>query len=121
MAAPARDNLVHLSSHSLQYDCRAVDKAHAYRWVISEINHLYDPHFDSTQHIDRKWRNTLIESDHAAIKLLLGYRQSFRSLRSTKATMSGIETIRTIKRGHIQNKQQGILGKMQFVSQLLVT
>ncbi|MEM0937891.1 MAG: DDE-type integrase/transposase/recombinase [Pseudomonadota bacterium] len=55
------------------------DKAHAYRKVIREINHRYDPHFDSIRHIDRKGRNNLIESDHAALKRLLGYRQSFRS------------------------------------------
>lgn len=53
------------------------DKAHAYRSVICELNHRYDPHFDSIQHIDRKWRNNRIESDHAALKRLLGYRQSF--------------------------------------------
>ncbi len=38
------------------------DKAHAYRRVIREINHRYDPHLDSTRHADRKWRNNLIES-----------------------------------------------------------
>jgi len=70
-----------------------------------EINHLYDPHFDSIRHIDRKWRNNLIESDYAATKRLLGYHQSFRSLQTAKATLSGIETIRTIKRGHIHYKQ----------------
>jgi len=45
------------------------DKARAYRRVIREINHRYDPHFDSIQHIDRTWRNNLIESDHAALRL----------------------------------------------------
>nr|WP_240910398.1 IS6 family transposase [Pontibrevibacter nitratireducens] len=37
-----------------------IDKAQAYRRVIREINHQYDPHFDSIRHIDRKWRNNLI-------------------------------------------------------------
>ncbi|PIE12459.1 MAG: IS6 family transposase, partial [Rhodobacterales bacterium] len=69
----------------------------------------------------RKWRNNLIESDHAAMKRLLGYRQSFRSLRSAKATLSGIETIRTIKRGHIHHKQLGVLGEIQFISQLFAS
>ncbi|MEP2781282.1 MAG: DDE-type integrase/transposase/recombinase [Pseudoruegeria sp.] len=55
------------------------DKAQPYRRVIREIN-------------------------HAAMKRLLGYRQSFRSLRSAKATLSGIESIRTIRRGHIYGK-----------------
>jgi IS6 family transposase len=81
-------------------------------------NRRYDPHFNSIRHIDRKWQNNLIESDHAALKRLLGYRQSFRSLRSAKATLNGIETIRTIKRGHINNKQQGVLAEIMFIARL---
>lgn len=83
------------------------DKAPSYRRVIREINHLY-----------KKWRNDPIESDHAATKPLLGCRKSSRSLRSAKATISGIETIRTIKRGNIQHKQPGVRGEIQFISQL---
>lgn len=94
------------------------DKAHSYRRVIREINHRYDPHFDSIRHIDRKWQNNLIESDHAAMKRLLGYRQSFRSLRSAKATLSGIETIRTIKRGHVRHKTPGVQGEITFITEL---
>ena len=91
------------------------NKAPAYLRVIREINHRYAPRFDSVRHIDRKWRNNLIESDHATMKRLLGYRQSFRSLRSAKATLSGIETIR---HGHIHNKQPGATGDIQFIRQL---
>jgi len=80
------------------------DKAQSYRRVIREINHRYDAHFNSIRHIDKKWRNNRIESDHAAMKRLLGYRQSFQSLLSAKATLSGIKMIRTIKRGHINHK-----------------
>jgi hypothetical protein len=46
-----------------------------------------------------------IESDHAAMKRLLSYRQRFRSLRTAKATLSGIEIVRTIKPGHIHHSQ----------------
>ncbi|WP_299152836.1 DDE-type integrase/transposase/recombinase [uncultured Tateyamaria sp.] len=56
------------------------DKAPTYRRVIREINHRYDPHFDSIRYVDKKWRNNLIESDHAATKRLLDRRQSVRSL-----------------------------------------
>ncbi|MCR9088043.1 MAG: transposase [Rhodobacteraceae bacterium] len=80
-----------------------------------EINHRYDPHFDRIRHIDRKWRNNLIESDHAAMKRILGCRQSFRSLRTPKATSSRIETIHTIKRGHIHYKLPGVRGEIAFV------
>ncbi|WP_299892936.1 DDE-type integrase/transposase/recombinase [uncultured Ruegeria sp.] len=73
------------------------------------------------RHIDKKSRNNLIESDHAARKRLLEYRQSFQSLKSAKATLSGIETIRTIKRGHIQDRNPGIGCEIQFISQLFET
>lgn len=53
------------------------DKAPSYRRVIREINCRYDPYFDSIRNIEKKWRNNLIESDHAAMKRILGYRQSF--------------------------------------------
>ena len=94
------------------------DKAHACRRVIREIDHRDDPHLDSIRHIDRTWRNNLIESDHAAMKRLLGYRQSFRSLRTAKATLSGLETIRTIKRGHLHRKQSGVQGEIAFIAGL---
>ncbi|WP_127115195.1 IS6 family transposase [Shimia sediminis] len=94
------------------------DKAQTYRRVIREINFRYVPHFDSIRHTDRKWRNNLIESDHAAMKRLLGYRQSFRSLRTAKATLRGIKTKRTIKRDHIHHKQPGVQGEILFNFQL---
>jgi IS6 family transposase len=91
------------------------DKAPTYQKVIREINHRYDPHFDYITHLDRKYLNNRIESDHAALKRLLGYRQSFRSLRSAKATLQRIETIRTIKNGHIHSKQPGVRGEITFI------
>nr|WP_238475557.1 transposase [Rhodophyticola sp. CCM32] len=60
----------------------------------------------------------MIESDHAAMMRLLGYRQNFRSLRTAKATLSGIETLRTIKRGHIHHKQAAVQGETLFISQM---
>lgn len=52
------------------------------------------------------------------MKRLLGFRQSFRSLQSAKATLSGIKTIRSIKRGHIHDKQPGVSGEIQFTCAL---
>ncbi len=49
------------------------DKAQSDRRVIREINQRYDPYFDGIRHIDKKWRNNRIKSDHAAMKRLLGY------------------------------------------------
>ncbi|MEP2785083.1 MAG: DDE-type integrase/transposase/recombinase [Pseudoruegeria sp.] len=94
------------------------NKAPTYRKVIRDINHQYDPHFDYITHIDKKYRNNRVESDHAALKRLLGYRQSFQSLSCAKTTLQGMETIRTIKNGPIQNRQPGVRGEVTFVAQL---
>lgn len=94
------------------------DKAPTHRKVIREINRAYDLHFASITHIDRKYLNNRIESDHAALKRLLGSCQTFRSFRSAKATLAGMETIRTIKRGHIHNKKPGVRGEIEFMHEL---
>ena len=78
-----------------------------------------DWHVDETYiRVGGKWRNNLIESDHAAKKQSFEYRQSCRSLRTAKATLSGLETIRTIKRGHIHHKQPGVRGEIAFICRL---
>ena len=94
------------------------DKAPTYRKVIQDENQRYDPQFDSITHIDKKWRNNRIESDHAALKRLLGYRQSFRSLRSAKSTLRGIEAVRTIRNHHIDNMGPGVQGEIDFVHEI---
>lgn len=97
------------------------DKAPTYRKVIQDENQRYDPQFDSITHIDKKWRNNRIESDHTALKRLLGYRQSSRSLRSAKSTLRGIEAIRTIKNhhiDHIDHIKPGVLGEIGFVHEI---
>ena len=94
------------------------DKAPTYPKVIHDINRRYDPHFDGIKHVDKKWRNNRTESDHAALKRLFGFRQSFRSLRTAKATLQSIEAIRTIKNQHIHNSDSGFQGEMKFVTNL---
>nr|WP_108386781.1 DDE-type integrase/transposase/recombinase [Yoonia sediminilitoris] len=66
------------------------DKAPTYPKVIHHINCRYGPHFESIKHVDKKWRKNWIESDHLTLKRLLGFRQSFRLLRTAKATLQGI-------------------------------
>lgn len=99
----------HVSSHriAMQYDSQLMDE-----------NRRYDPQFDRITHIDWKWRNNRIESDQAALKRFLGYRQNFRSLQSAKATQSGIETIWTIKHGHIYHRQPGVKDETKFIDDL---
>jgi hypothetical protein len=38
-----------------------------------------------------------------------------------KATLSGLETIRTIKRGHIYHQQPGVRDEIEFIASLFET
>ncbi len=93
------------------------DKAPTYVKVIREINQGRGPN-DEIIHIDKKWRNNRIESDHAALKRIIGPGKGFQTIRTAKATLQGIESIRTIKRGHVQNKSAGVAGEVSFLNDL---
>lgn len=62
--------------------------------------------------------NNLFESDHAAMKQRLGCSPSLRPLRSAKAALSVMGTIRKIKRGNFHHKWTGALGEILIVAQL---
>lgn len=93
------------------------DKAHSYARVIGEMNQFELPG-DGILHNNRKWENNRIESDHAALKKIITPMRGFKSLSSAKATLRGIEAIRTIKRGHVYGKDPGITGEIRFVESL---
>ncbi len=44
--------------------------------------------------------------------------RGFKFLSSDKATLRGIEAIRTIKHGRVHGKQPGVTGKIRFVQEL---
>ena len=96
------------------------DKAPTYRRVIRRINRLRSPE-KAIVHIDRKWRNNVVESDHAALKRLTDPGKGFQSPRTAKATFKGIEAIRTIKRGQINDPSTGVSGEISFLNGLFAT
>jgi IS6 family transposase len=93
------------------------DKAPTYARVIGDWNQrtFLD---DSILHVDRKWRNNIIESDHASLKSLTDPGKGFQSLRTANATLRGIEAIRTIKRGHVHDRPARINGGVCIVNGL---
>lgn len=93
------------------------DKAHSYRKVLAEFNRHRDPG-DQIRHIDRKYLNNRIEGDHSALKKLLNPMRGFKILRSAKATLQGIEAIRTIKNNHIHQRKSGPLGEIEHLHKL---
>ncbi|WP_366523337.1 DDE-type integrase/transposase/recombinase [uncultured Roseobacter sp.] len=76
------------------------DKAPTYSRVIGEMNTFCFPG-EEIIHVDRKWRNNRIESDHAALKRITDPGRGFQSLRTDKATLKGIDAVGMIKRGHV--------------------
>lgn len=93
------------------------DKAHSYKKIIEELNRWSFPG-EEIRHVDRKWLNNRIESDHAALKKLITPMRGFKSLSAAKDTLKGIEAIRSIKKGHVRGKAVGIAGEIRFISEL---
>lgn len=60
------------------------------------------------EHIRRRRHNNIIEAHHAALKRLTNPKRGFRSLSSTKATLKGIEAIRTIRKGQCEDIEPGV-------------
>lgn len=93
------------------------DKVPTYAKVIHEINQRRSPD-DAILHIDKKWKNNRIESDHATLKRIIDPGKGFQSLRTAKATLQCVEAMRTIKRGHVHGKAPGVPGEVSFVNGL---
>jgi len=93
------------------------DKAPTHARVIAEIN-AYSFPGDEIVHVDRKWRNNRIESDHAALKRIAGPGRRFQSLRTAKVTLKGIEAIHMIIRGHVCNPPTNVTGKIRLFAEL---
>ncbi len=93
------------------------DKAWNYKKIIAEKNAGSDP-ADQIHHIDRKHLNNRIESDHAALKKVITPMRGFRSLKTAKATLKGIEAIRMIVKGGVYNRTPGVRGEITFIENL---
>ena len=66
------------------------DKSLTLRKVIAELNDDWDPFEQLYIHVDKKYKNNRIESDHATLKRLLRTGKGFRRLHSAKVTLKGI-------------------------------
>ena len=118
-ARAARAFLKQACENARLYQPRTIttDKAHSYARVIGEINRFELPG-EGILHINRKWENNRIESDHAALKKLTTPMRGFKSRSSAKATLRSIEAIRTIKHGHVHGKYPGVTDEIRFAESL---
>ena len=93
------------------------DKAHSYAKVIGEINGRLGPE-SAIRHVDRKYLNNRIESDHAALKQRLRPMRGFQTLAGAKAALAGTETFRTIRKGQFENCETGAINEIAFIAKL---
>lgn len=93
------------------------DKAHSYAKVIGEINARLGPE-DVVRHVDRKYLNNRIESDHVALKQRLRPMRGFRTPAGAKAPLAGIEAFRTIRKGQFENCKTGVANEIDFAARL---
>jgi len=93
------------------------DKAPAYKRILAEMNEFGFPG-EEIIHVDKKCQNNRIESDHAALKRLTDPGKGFQSLRTAKATLKGIEAVRMIKRGHVYDPPNGVLGEVRLLNEM---
>ncbi len=73
---------------------------------------------DEILHVDRKWRNNRIESDHAALKRIIDPGRGLQSLRTARVTLKCIEAIRMIKRGHVCDPLTNVTGEVCLLAEL---
>ena len=92
-------------------------KAHSYAKVIGEINDRLGPEH-TIRHVDRKYLNNRIESDHAAIKQRLRPKRGFQTIAGAKAALAGIKTFRTIPKGQFESCRTGVENEIDFVAKL---
>lgn len=81
--------------------------------MLERINRTRSPE-DAIIHIDRKRPHDRIGSDEPALKRKTDPGEGFQSIRTAKATLKGVEAVRTIKRGHVQNSPDGVTGELLF-------
>ncbi len=93
------------------------DKAPTYPALIQAMgDHAYFN--EPVIHIDKKWLNNRIESDHAALKRIVNPGKGFKSLRTAKPTLLAIEAFRTIKRGDLYTPPENPRAEIRIVDQM---
>lgn len=92
-----------------------IDKDKAYLKAIEELKESgILP--DSVEHRTVKYLNNIIELDHRYLKRRVVASQHFREFDSGSRTISGYESMNTIRKGQIKNVERGdILGQVGFI------
>lgn len=55
------------------------------------------------EHRQIKYRNKVIECDHGKLKRIIGATLGFKSMKTTYATIKGIDVMRALRKGQAEN------------------
>jgi putative transposase len=91
-----------------------IDKSGANKSALNSLNNELDSE-DKFEIRQVKYLNNIVEQDHRFIKKRTKPMLGFKNFHSAKATLSGIENIRMIQKGQIQNQVKNQNSFQNFV------
>lgn len=93
------------------------DKLASYPKVIRRLQ-AEGPLPKEVVHRTSKYLNSIIETDHGALKCVIRPTRGFQSMKTARATTKGFEVMRMIRRGHCMLPEPGAIGEIRLVNQL---
>ncbi len=93
------------------------DKLRSYPEAIERLK-LNGQLSTDTRHGTSKYLNNIIEAPHGAFKQVIKPTRGFQTVKTATSTIKGLETMRTIRRGHCLMCKPGDGNEIRFVNQL---
>ena len=73
---------------------------------------------EKVKHLQLKYRNNRLESDHSKLKQVINPTRGFQSMKSAYATIKGIEMMRMFRKGQFNCWMYGNRNEVKFINQL---
>lgn len=73
---------------------------------------------ENVTHLQVKYRNNRLESDHSKLKQVINPIRGFQSMKTAYATIKGIEIMRMFKKGQFNCWMYGNRNEVKFINQL---
>lgn len=73
---------------------------------------------EKIKHLQIKYRNNRLESDHGKLKQLINLTRGFQSMKTAYASIKGMEIMRMIKKGQFNCWMYGNRDETKFINQL---
>ena len=105
------------SSHNQKPRVITIDKNPAYSSALSKLRNNVDLN-TNTEFRQIKYLNNIIEQDHRFIKRLIRPGLGFKSFKTARWTLKGIEAFHMIRKGQIENLSRDALSEVALINGL---